>query len=521
MKKYLFLINGLFVASSVYADASQTFMAGTNYLSVVAFDSGVENVYVEPGAEVSSVGNTITMNGPICLHNNGTIYGNIDTNEQNLSIYNSGTISGNIINTNGNVTQIITPDTGIHFVNVPNGNFYVHIENMGENNLNFSDIKNINATYFDVKNTSIVIDDFTQWQNWGQTINLSGPIHLIITDTNATDYEGEIIENIYGNKSVIVEIDGLDSSSRTYVESIGNRFKLKIIRETNYSVLNSGENSVLEKIKESDSGDKLITALNSARSIDEINRIKNMSYRFNHGILLRPIRVINNFALMNGINEKSDFGLGFTPMYTMSDKISNLGGRVYVGNHYNNFYFNFGLQLNHFEYSDDINDFSGFIYGADIKLKQYFNKLWFNGVGGINVTKFKANYISNNEIKNNPYGISGYGGIDTGYDFNIVNDLLVSPFIGVIYQTYKVADISDNDFYVRGGAGLKYSFVTDGIKYEYGLDGAIASNGNLYSSVKVGFWSVTDEAGATLSVGMLKDDLDYNYQLSINAKMLF
>lgn len=501
----------------VYAD--QTFVPEIDYSAVVAFDDGVENVYVESGAEVSSLGNTITMNGAICLHNNGIIYADINTNAQNLLVYNSGTIYGNIINTDGNVTQVITSVPEITDINVIGGVFNVQIENF--DNLNFSAIEGISATAFDIKNTSIVINDFTQWQNWGQTVNLSGPISLIITDTNATDYDGAIIGNIFGNNSVGVQISGLDSSVRTETEHIGNRFRLRIIRETNYNVINGGANSALEKIRQSNPDDKLIKALDSATNTNEILDIASKSYRFNHRILLQPVRVINNFALMNGINDKSDFGLGFTPMYTVSDKISNLGGRVYIGNHYNDFYFNFGLKLNHFEYSDNINDFSGFTYGADIKLKQYFKKLWFNGIGGINVTKFKANYISNNEIKNNPYGMSWYGGIDTGYDFNISDDFSVSPFIGAIYQNYKVADVLDNDFYVRGGAGLKYSFVTDGIKYEYGLDGAIASNGNLYSSVKVGFWSITDEAGATLGVGMLQDDFDYNYQLSINAKMLF
>lgn len=511
------MINSLFFVLPVYAD--QTFMSGTDYSSVVAFNDSVYDVFVESGAEVSSVGNTITMNGPICLHNSGIIYANIDTNEQNLSIYNSGTIYGDIINTNGNVTQIITFVPEITNINVIGGVFNVQIENL--DNLDFSIIEGIDATAFDVKNTSIVIDDFAQWQNWGKTVNLSGPISLIITDTTATDYDGEIIGNIFGNNSVIVNIDGLDSSTRTETEIIGNRFKLKIIRETNYSVINNGANSALEKIRQSDPNDKLIKALDSATSTNEINNIISKSYRFNHGILLRPIRVTNNFTLMNGINDKSDFGLGFTPMYTISDKISNLGGRIYIGNNYNDFYLNFGLQLNRFEYSDDINDFSGFTYGADIKLKQYFEKLWFKGVGGINVTKFKANYISDNEIKDNPYGISWYTLLDGGYDFYIGNDFIISPFVGAGYQNYKVADVLDNDFYVRGGAGLKYSFITDGIKYEYGLDGAIASNGNLYSSAKVGFWSVTDEAGATLSVGILKDDFDYNYQLSLNAKMLF
>ena len=79
--------------------------------------------------------------------------------------------------------------------------------------------------------------------------------------------------------------------------------------------------------------------------------------------------------------------------------------------------------------------------------------------------------------------------------------------------------ISDNDFYVRSGAGLKYSFAIDGIKYEYELDGAVASNADLFSALKVGFWSITDEAGASLGVGVLKDDFGLNYQLSLLQRL--
>ena len=326
--------------------------------------------------------------------------------------------------------------------------------------------------------------------------------------------DGVIVNNVSGDVVLDVEMPWLDSSQRVDKEKFGEQFKLKISPETN--------NDGLEEIRKLNNNDKIFNEWDNATSDAEREYIKNNSYRFNHGILLRPIRVVNNFAVMGNVNNKDDFGLGFKPMYIVSDKISNIGGRVYIGNSYNDFYFNIGLNLNRFEYVDDINEFSGVMYGTDVLLKQYFNKLWINGLLGFNLTDFKANYItSDNKIKKNPYGISWYSGFDTGYDFDLGNDFILTPIVGLSWQNYKVADVSDNEFYVRGGAELKYSFVTDGIKYEYGLDGSIASNGNLYSAVKVGFWSVTDEAGATLNVGMLKDDIDYNYQISLSAKMLF
>ena len=520
MKRYLFLSLSAFLYTNAMA---------IDYSGNTIVDSFNDTeITVQNGAVINPAnGYSITIEGPVHLYNNGTINGVIDANEYNLFVYNNGVISGGIINTNGgNITQIINPEFCAGNVDI-DGDFIVRIENIP--NLNFSDIQNIRPTYFKIENTPgvhtvITIDNFAQWQEWNQTVKISEPISLVITDENVVNYDGVTIGNILKESGgdIDVQIIGLDGAIRADREYFGNRFKLKISRDTNYGVINNGKNAVIEKIKNSNPNDKFIKALNSANNTDEINRIVNRSYRFNHGILLRPIHVINNFALMDIIKDKNDFGLGFKPVYIVSDKISDIGGRIYIGNHYNDFYFYIGLSLNHFEYSDEINDFSGFVYGTDIRLKQYFNKLWINGTGGINLTKFKANYVSsNNQIKNDPYGVSWYIETDVGYDFNIADSFIISPFAGVEYQNYKVTDASDNDFNIHGGAGAKYYFVTDGIKYEYALDAAVISNGNLFSSLKFSFWSITDEAGATLSVGVLKDDWNYNYQLSLDAKILF
>ena len=520
MKKYLILI-----CSFVYSIDAIAY----NYSSdstVSSFDD--TEIVVDNGVVISADGGgDILMNTPVYLYNNGTINGVLNTNGYNLFIYNNGTMNYDIINTGGNITQIITPYTGIKNIVVPDGNYVVRIEDVP--NLNFLDIKNITPTFFEITNTSgnhttIIINDFAEWQAWNKIVKISEPISLRITDENALNYDGEVVGNIITNTDAIIDvwISGMDDSDRVGIEKMGTQFKLDLSRVINYDIIFGKENTALERLRKSNPNDRLIRALDLAHNTNEINQIKNKSYRFNHNILLRPGHVVNDFALMDNIKHRVDYGLGIQPVYMMSDKISNMGGRIYIGNHYNDLYFSVGLNLNRFEYRDYVNDFSGFMYGTDIALKQYFNKLWVNGVGGINLTRFNANYItSNNEIKNNPFGLSWYMGVDTGYDFDIGNDFILTPFVGTAYQMNKVADVYDEDFYIRSGAGLKYFFAIDGIKYEYELDGAIASNGSLFSTLKVGFWSITDEAGASLGVGVLNNDFGLNYQLLLNAKMLF
>ena len=68
------------------------------------------------------------------------------------------------------------------------------------------------------------------------------------------------------------------------------------------------------------------------------------------------------------------------------------------------------------------------------------------------------------------------------------------------YQHYGVTDVSDKGLDVHGGIDVKYSFDIDGIKYEYLLTGALMTHGDFYSGIKVGFWSVADEAGMSFDV---------------------
>ena len=421
MKKYLFSI--LLTVSCVNATAI-TYSENT---AVEFFDE--TEIIIENGVTISAAnGSNIPMYGSVLLYNHGTINDTIDTNGWNLLVHN--TVNNAEINTvGGNVVQIISNVDEAKKLNITADNFTVSIENVP--NLNFSDIKDMSAESFTITDSTIIIDDFTQWQNWDKHMTASGVIHLKITDDNAINYDGEYINNVSGAEAVNVQIEGLDGSSRSDKELVGGQFKLTIVRNTDYNVSNNGENSVLEKIKESDPDDKLIKALNSAENTNQINRIKHKSYRFNHDILLRPLRVINNFASINNITSKTDTGIGAVPVYIVSDNMRNIGGRVYFGNHYNDLYFNIGLLLNRFEYRDSINDFSGFMYGTDFQVKQYFDKLWLNGIGGINFTKFNADYVSSNKIKHNPYGVSWYTGLDSGYDFNIGSDFILSPFFGI------------------------------------------------------------------------------------------
>ena len=384
--------------------------------------------------------------------------------------------------------------------------------------INFDTIKTINASEFIISDSRIIINDFTDWREWDKNVDLQGPVCLVITNSD-TVHNGDVVTHAVSGDTVNVEIVGLDGLHKAKLEYIGGAWTIINVRETDYSKI---DNSVLEKIRDSHSGDKLLTALDSADSWEEIEHIKNLSYRFNHKILMRPVNAINNFSLLNMIKDETDTGAGLSTFYVFSDSVKNFGGRIYVGKKYENLYFNAGFTLNSFSYKDSLNDFSGLMYGLDIKSKQFVNNLWFREILGANLTKFHADYVTDKgDIKSNPLGFSWYGAFDAGYDFGVYKDITVAPIVGVVMQNSKVADVVDTDFYVRSGGVAKYSFAVDGLKYEYSLESTLGSNGNFATGIKIGFWSVVDEAGVSLDMDVFKDEFDWRYKIGLTGKISF
>ena len=517
MKKCLFLI---FFLSIIWCfDVNAIIYQGTENVPIYSFSDNY--VTVDTGAVITAaeVGGII-VSSTTELYNNGTINGAIRTDGCNLIVHNTGTVSGNIIIENGgNVVQMMNTPEEVTNLNVIGNNFSVEIG--GVNNVDFDVIKNINATSFSITGSSVVINDFNDWQNWNTNVSLDGLITLIINDYETVG-QSQVVNHVTAGDVVDIRVNNLDNFHKSMFTVNGGNVVLTIERETNYEKIDKDLNLVVGEIKKYNSGDKFVMALDAATNEEQIMWIKNKSYRFNHDILLQPIKVMNNLTFMASAGDKYEFGGDLDTWYVISNSINNIGGRISFGDNYDDFHFNIGLNFDRFEYQDDFNDFSGNTYGFDFRGRKDFDKLWINGIGGFNVASFTADYIyDNGAITNNPIGLSWFLGTDVGSDFDIDNDVIVSPFIGLNYQNYKIIDIIDNNLYLRGGADVKYSFALDGIKYEYAVKSSIASNGILFLGVNFGFLSVDDGAGISLNAGVLKDDFDYNYQFALNAKMLF
>ena len=469
----------------------------------------------------------ILMNGPVHLYNRGCINGTINTNGYNLFVYNSGQINGIINSDGGHVTQVIHSGADVTDINISdNQSPDIVIENY--NNFNFDNIHNINAESITIRESSVVIDDFSKWQSCTENMQLSGNVSLIINHADTVN-SGEVINYTVSGDTISVQITDLDKMYKPELVVANGGIVLNIVRETNYDVIfgdsystENQRNAALELIRRKHPNDRLLKALDVATDIDTINHLKSLSYRFNHDILLHPMKMTGRILLIDSMKYDDNIGIGFVPHYITSDKMDSVGGRVYAGYKYDNLYFNIGFSLNNVHYVDDLNDFSGISYGLDLKARQTFNKFWLREMLGFSLMDYRAEYISSKgELRKNPLGLSLYGDVATGYDFDVSRNITLSPIVGVSYQSYQVADVNDADTFGHGGADVKYTFVMDSIKYEYSVYGGIGTNGDVFANMKIGFISMPDDAGVSLNVGVVKDDLDYYYQFGLNAKVVF
>lgn len=389
--------------------------------------------------------------------------------------------------------------------------------------INLGYIKAQSADKFEISNSTIKVDNFSDWQNWDADVDLSN----VILQLNSADgiENGVKLNHFSSATSGNVTIKDSSSLYKTRLEAHFDDIFLYLQKVTDdYQKVFDNSDSrggVIESIRDDNPDDKVLAAMNAAENETQINSIMNSSYHFNPLILIRPIKTINRAQIIN-LSLDSD-GVGANVDYMMSGKTDNFAGHIYFGDKYNDFYFNIKINLNKFSYKDSLNEFDGFMYGIDLHAKQYLSNFWFDGLIGLNRTLLDADYIYKDaNVSHDPKALSGYTRFGVGYDFIKITDFVISPFAGFVYQKSKIMNMSDTDFGALVGATAKYNFVMDGIKYEYGLSMTSDEKLNWHVGGDIGFTSVIDNIGASMGIDIFKDEFDnINYKLSANAKIQF
>ena len=455
-----------------------------------------ETIITVNANEIRNVFEPLTQNTK--LYNYGTITSDIITNGNNFDVYNYGTISGTINADCGFVNQHVDSVDAFHSVSLDSGSdLYIYIN--GVHDITLTDLMNLgNAENFDITNSSIVIDDLVAWNNWGQSAELDRTNTLIFSSPSVVQ-AGDVINHI--GENLAVSVQGLDPASVPLLSSSYGSWIINFGPNPNYPLSN---------------------VLNSVNSIEDKNRIKHLSYHFNPNILMNPIKTINTFITSNIAMYKNALYSGLSGSYVVSDKTDAYGFDLSIKGKHDDVYLSAGFNFHDFSYQDDYNNFDGLMYGFNVGAKTYFDNLWLDGTLGLLFIDFDAdNILYNDETRNDPFGMGLYGTVNLGYDYIVMPNLTVSPFVGTSVATYRVYDINDTDYHIRGGGKVEYSFVVDNIKYEYSGTGAISADGDLYGTLKVGFVSEIDNAGLALGFDVLKTDEETGYKISVSGNITF
>ncbi|MBR5355090.1 MAG: autotransporter domain-containing protein [Alphaproteobacteria bacterium] len=387
--------------------------------------------------------------------------------------------------------------------------------------INFTEIKNTVANEYWFDNSVVFIEDFSDWQNWVANVHFGTNVYFRIKNLGMSN-NGEKLENVPASDEVNVSVGDADNLyTVSFTHASGNLF-LNLTRETDYTkIFRDSRGTFLENLRINHPNDKMLSAMDRAGSMSEINSAMNSSYHFNPIILTTPIKTLNRAALLNFLSEFRT-GIGADVDYITSDKTNNYGGHLYFADKYKDLYFKIGLNLNRFSYKDNANEFTGMAYGIDVRARQYLDNFWMDGIFGISRINFDADYIySNGGTSNNPTGMSEYTRFSLGYDVKHVSDFVLSPFIGMMLQKSDVMGMSDSDINLHTGLNAKYDFIMDGIKYEYGANLATDDEAHFNLGINVGFLSVVDNAGAHFGIDMFQDDFGTNYKFSVNANLRF
>ncbi len=395
------------------------------------------------------------------------------------------------------------------------------VENLDR--IRLEDITDTVADKYVISNSSVVINNFSDWQNWVATVEFTTDVKLYINNIDSVNSGTKVAHLTSDDLLHDITIKDSNGLYRTSFTAVYDDVFLNLVRETNYQkVFKDSRGTFLENLRSNNQNNKMLAAMDRASNMNQINSIMNSSYHFNPSVLMNPIKTINRANMLNFLTKKQGSNSGADIDVLFSNKINNYGGHIYFADKYDDLYFKIGGNINRFSYQDDTNEFDGISYGLDISARQYLDLIWLDGIIGINRTSFNTDDIYvNGNVSNNPNGVSEYVRFDIGYDYTKISEVVISPFVGIMFQNVDIMDERDSDIDLHAGTMAKYNFISDGIKYEYGATTAINSRAYWNLGLNAGFISVMDNAGAFIAIDMFKDEFDMNYKLSLNAKVQF
>jgi hypothetical protein len=466
----------------------------------------------------------VNINESVFVENHGQISGNVFICDScTARIRNSGAIDGIITASNtARLEQVINSADDITNLNVSGLSFSVSVNSAQA--LRLTDIINVaqNADKIVLKDSFIILDSAAVHMR-SPIIEVAGIVMLDLDGLSVADCE-KFLSDIHGNGFFVFKSDKSDFPQvvETIVDENGI-VHLNIRRETDYErIFDNKLGGFLNRLKNSYPDNPTIVAMNQAGTMAELKSIMDESVLLNPMNLMKPVKSFEIFesASFRGMSRPDDFGL--ETIRIMSDAVGMYGGKISSTIDAGVSAITASAYFAAFENSDDLNEFSGMLYGGNVHLLYSGKSLWMDAGAGLTISEFKTDDIFDGEnVVQNPTGISFYGTGDSGLKFEISDGFHVSPFVGVGARYAGILNRSEKEFFLRVGSAMWFSTEMAGIKNDYILSVTAHSN-NVYSAeARIKFFSVPDMIGGGFAYGISRDEIGINHKISVNVELEF
>lgn len=472
---------------------------------------------------------SININEPVFVQNEGRVYGDIFLCDVcSVKIRNSGTINGTIfVSDKAELVQVINTSADITKLKVSGSNFSILVNSVQP--LNLSDIMKISggASKIILDDSFIILGNRINIQPLSLTsspeIELIGTVIIDVDDITTIDGK-EILSNVSGDGTIKVSSKNLDPLYVANTTIDNGKVYVNVERETDYQKLFDGNlGGFLNSLRMTNPDNSTILAMDNAETMSELNSVMDKSVLLNPINLMKPVKTFDNFEVssFHGVNRPEDFD--FETISILSATSSLYAGKFSLTTDIDKITITASTYFGTLENTDDLNEFSGLLYGGNVYGFYSDKDLWIDAGLGFTIAKFETYMIfDGNNVTYNPTGVSVYGVSDIGMKYEVLgNNFYLSPFIGIGGYFASVLHQSETDVFIRAGGVAGFSTEAIGIRNDYQISITAYTNNAYTAEAKVKFYSVADMAGGGMSVGITNDDNGTSYKISATAALNF
>lgn len=468
------------------------------------------------------VGGVLSVVASPRIINNGIITSDITICDNcDLYVQNRGTFDASVtLGSGATLTQIITTAADITELSNVGVAYGVAVTDTPdvlpwENILN----KTHNATGVTLSNAKLQMNTLSVTHG----VTLNGNVFIYTDYTPSGD--DLLFTDVSGDGVVYVVSNNLDAlySLETYRKD--NNVFMHTVRATDYArILNNGAGRFLNNLRLKSPDDKLLQRMDTAQTRGALDKIMSHSVRLNPIKLMQPVHVLYSHKTLEIMHIDDDVMFGIKPIMIFSSDMNVRGVEPSVNiNIFDNLALKVFARIADMEYTDDINEYGAMHYATGIDAIYNFPMNYFaRTYAEFSLSTFDSGMVfDGTKTVENPNGYSAFGMVEFGRRFDFNDGYYVSPFIFADADYANVLNDNDTDIRLGAGGNVGYGFVFDGLRYDYAAR-AIVGTGGCGAAINISAFSIADNAGADLGIGIFNDDIiGTSYNISLKAKFNF